>query len=111
MTTVTEARWPNAGYLWVSGRKKIAYDELSLPEWVVGQLYNVFHIQDPDVAKHALLHVILALKDATSLHVRSSWMHKVEQGINSWEDSIQWLLNRLSASQVAKASSRIVNEQ
>ena len=35
-----EARWPNEGYLGVNGKKRIAYDELSLPEWAVGQLYN-----------------------------------------------------------------------
>ena len=47
-----EARWPNEGYLGVNGKKRIAYDELSLPEWAVGQLYNVFHIQDPTTARH-----------------------------------------------------------
>ena len=110
------ARWPNEGYLGVNGKKRIAYDELSLPEWAVGQSYNVFHIQDPTTARHALLQVILALKDATSLPweaVRSAWensMHEVEQGTLTWEDNVQWSLNRLSASQIAMANSRTINQ-
>ena len=102
---VPELRWPNKGYLGVNAKKRILYDDLSLPEWAVGQLSNVFHIQDTNLARQALLQVILALKDATSLPwetVRSAWgnsMHEIEQlGTLSWEDNIQWSLNRLSAS-------------
>ena len=67
VTAGPELKWPNEGFLGVNGKKKIPYDELTLPEWVVGQLYNVFHIQDPSLARQALLQVILAIRDATSL--------------------------------------------
>ena len=82
----------------------------------MGQLNNVVHIQDPSTAKHTLLQVILALKDATLLPweaVKSAWgnsMHEVEQGTLTWEDSVQWSLNRLSASQIAMANMHTVNQ-
>ena len=116
VTAAPELRWPTEGFLGVIGKKRASYDELSLPEWAVGQLNNVFHIQDPSTAKHALLQVILALKDAISLPcgaVRSAWgnsMHEVEQGTLTWEDSVQWSLNRLSASQVTMANSCAINQ-
>ena len=116
VTSIPELRWPNEGYLGVSAKKRIPYDDLSVTEWAVGQLSNVFHIQDTNLARQALLQVILALKDATSLPweaVRSAWgnsMHEIEQGTLSWEDNVQWSLNRLSASQIALANARTVNQ-
>ena len=61
--------------------------------------------------KEALMQVILAAKEATSLPwstVRSAWatsMHEVEQGTLSWADTTQWAINRLSALQVAMVNS------
>ena len=100
VTAAPELRWPNERFLGVSGKKGIPYDDLSLSDLAVGQLSNVFHIQDASFARQALLQVILVLKDATSLTweaVRSAWgnsMREVEQGTLSWEDSVQWSLNR-----------------
>ena len=54
----------------------IVYDDLSLTQWAVGQLSNIYQMKDVTVSKQALLQVILALKDATSLPwqaVRSAW--------------------------------------
>ena len=65
--TIPEYRWPNEGYHTGAGKKKVAYDDLTLPQWPVGQLSNIFHMKDPITAKHALLQVILAMKYATSL--------------------------------------------
>ena len=38
-----------------------------MAQWVTGQLNNVYNMKDPLTAKHTLLQVILAVKDATSL--------------------------------------------
>ena len=117
ITSGPELRWPNEGYQGVSGKKRTLYDELSLPEWAVGQRMNIFHIQDPAIIKKALLQTILALKDATSLPwqaVRAAYansMHDMEQGILTWDDQMQWSLNRLSASQIAMANTNIVTTQ
>ena len=117
ITSGLELRWPNEGYQGTNGKKRTLYDELSLPEWVVGQLRNIYHIQDPAIVKKALLQTILALKDTTSLPwqaVRAAYansMHDMEQGFLTWDDQMQWSLNRLSASQIAMANANIVTTQ
>ena len=62
-----ELRWPNEGHHGINGKKQTMYDELSLPEWAVGQLTNICHIQDQVTSKKALPETIMALKNATSL--------------------------------------------
>ena len=67
-------------------------------------------MRDQTTARHALLQVILAMKDATSLPwtaVRSDWamsMHDLEEGNLHWSDATQWLLNRISAAQISMAN-------
>ena len=108
--TTPEYRWPNEGYHAPAGKKKVAYDDLTLPQWTVGQLSNIFYMKDPKTVKHALLQVILAMKDATSLPwpaVRGAWatsMHDLEEGHLGWQDATQWSINRLSSSQISMAS-------
>ena len=69
------------------------------------------------MVKKALLQTILALKDTTSLPwqaVRAAYansMHDMEQGFPTWDDQMQWSLNRLSASQIAMANANIVTTQ
>ena len=115
-TALPEYRWPNEGYHGSKGKKRVLYDDLSLPQWAVGQLTNVHQIQDPTLLRQALLQVILALRDATSLPwqaVRDAWshsMHDIEEGHLTWADSIQWAINRLSASQIAMANSQIASQ-
>ena len=110
--TTPEYRWPNEGYHAPAGKKKVAYDDLTLPQWAVGQLSNIFYMSDPTTAKHALLQVILAMKDATSLPwpaVRGAWatsMHDLEEGHLGWQDATQWSINHLSSSQISMASSQ-----
>ena len=75
VTAIPERRWANEGY---HGRRKVAFDDLTLPEWAAGQLSKVLQIQDQSTVKSALLQVILSLKDAASLlwaTVRSAWAH------------------------------------
>ena len=97
--------WPNEGFHASNGKRRVTYDELSMPQWVSGQLSNIYAISDPTLLKQALLQVIHAMRDAVSLPlptVRAAWassMHQVEEGHLSWTDSTQWAINRLSASQ------------
>ena len=115
--SIPELRWPNEGFYSMQGKKRSTYDKLSIPEWAVGQLTNIFHMQNPDTVKKALLQTILALKDATSLPwpaVRAAYgtsTHKVELGNLSWGDQLQWAINRLSASQIAMANTHISTNQ
>ena len=117
ITSIHELRWPNEGYHNTSGKKRIVYDDFSLPEWAVGQLNIIYQIQDPVIAKKALLQTIMTLKDATSLPwvaVRSAYansMHEMEPGTLTWDDQTQWSLNRLSASKIAMANANISSSQ
>ena len=91
------------------------YDDLSLSQWAVGQLINVHQIQDSTLLRQALLKVILALRDETSLPcqaARDTWghsMHDIEEGRLTRADSTQWAINRLSASQIAMANSQVTS--
>ena len=86
VNTLPENRWPNKGFHASTGKKRVRYDDLTLPQWITGQLSNIYHMRDQTTAGHALLQVILAMKDATSLPwtaVRSAWamsMHDLEEG-------------------------------
>ena len=117
INTPPHLRWPNERYNGNLGKKRILYDELTVAQWVTGQLTNVYHISDPNLAKQALLQVIQSMRDATSLPwgaVRSAWassMHSVEEGHLGWGDTTQWAINRLSSSQIAMASSQASQPQ
>ena len=117
VTAVPELRWPNEGFHGIGGRKRTLYDDLTIQEWAVGQLSNVYHIQNPLLVKQVLLQVILSLRDATSLPwqaVRSALgnsMHEVEQGSLQWADATRWAINRLSTSQIAMANASQVSSQ
>ena len=65
--TAPEFCWPNEGCHGQTGKKKTVYDDLTLNRWITGQLTNIYHMKDLTTARHALLQVILAMKDATSL--------------------------------------------
>ena len=56
---------------WV-GEKRALYDDLNMQEWAVGQLSNIYHIQDPNTEKQSLPQVILSLRDAISLTLAGS---------------------------------------
>ena len=117
VVSIPELRWPNEGFYSMQGKKQSTYDELSIPEWAVGQLTNIFHMQNPDTVKKALLQTILALKDATSLpwpavRAYGTSMHEVELGNLSCGDQMQWAINRLSASQIAMPNTHVsMNQQ
>ena len=48
VTAIPECRLGNEGYY---GRRKVAFDDLTLPEWATGQLSNKLQIQDQSTAK------------------------------------------------------------
>ena len=112
-----ERRWPNEGYHGSNGKKRLLYDDLSMPQWVAGQLTNILHMQDPLTSKQALTQVVCARKDAVSLPftaVKNAWacsMHELEEGNLSWADSTQWALKRLSASQVSLVNAQSVSQK
>ena len=105
-------RWPSEGLVFASHSKKPAYDELTVPQWVSGQLSNVLLIDDPTIARNVLTQVVLAMKDVVSLPwqvVRSAWavsMTEIEEGHLGWADSTQWSLIRISNSQLAVMNSQ-----
>ena len=109
VTAATHLRWPNEGYHASNGKKRVLYDDLPLPQWIAGQLSNIYAISDPTLSKQALLQVIHAMRDAASLSwptVRAAWassMHQIEEGDLTWPNATQWAINRLSASQIALA--------
>ena len=117
VTTVPELRWPNEGFHGIGGLKRTLHDDLTIQEWAVGQLSNVYHIQDPILVKQVLLQVILSLRDVTSLPWQAVWsawgnsMHKIKQGSLQWADAMQWALNRLSTSQIAMANASQISSQ
>ena len=43
------------------------YDKLSLPQWVAGQLLNIYHIKDHELARLALLQITHSMRDAMPL--------------------------------------------
>ena len=113
--TAPEFRWPSEGFHCLTVKKKVTYDDLTLPQSVTGQLTNIYHMNDQTTARQALLQVILAMKDATSLPwtaVKNAWatsMHDLEEGHLSWDNSTQWAINRLSASQISMANSQVTH--
>ena len=110
-----ETRWANEGFHGGQGKKRVMYDDLSLTQWAVWQLSNVYEMKDTVVPKQRLLQVLLALKDATSLpwqvikSVCATSMHEIEDGSLTWADATQWSLNRPSASQIAMANANIAS--
>ena len=113
--TAPEFRWPNEGFHGQTGKNKVTYDDLTLPQWVTGQLTNIYHMKDQTTARQALLQVILGMKDATSLPwtaVRNAWatsLHDLEEGHLAWDNSTQWAINRLRASQISMANSQVTH--
>ena len=60
-------RWPNEGLVTASHLKKPAYDDLSLAQWVSGQLANILQIEDHVLARNVLIQMAASMKDAVSL--------------------------------------------
>ena len=57
--------------------KKPAYDNLSLAQWVSGQLVNVLLIEDHVLSKNILTQMAASMRDAVLLPwpaVRSAWV-------------------------------------
>ena len=90
---------------------RLIYDDLSMPQWVAGQLTNILHMQDHATSRQALIQVIAAMKDAASIPFTAvkiacaRSMHELKEGNLTWNDSTQWEQNRLSALQVSLINS------
>ena len=115
-TAPPELRWPNEGFVGGANRKRLSYDDMSIPQWVAGQLNNISQIQDNNLLRLVLDQVIAAMRDASSLPwsaVRGAWassMHDMEEGRLTWRDTTQWAINRLSNAQVAMVNSQAVSQ-
>ena len=77
-----EFKWPNEGYITNSSVKNPAYDDLSMAQWVAGQLHNISQVEDPMLMK-------LMLQQVT--------------------DQTQWSLNRINSSQIAVLNGQAVS--
>ena len=81
-----EFKWPNEVYITNSSVKKPAYDDMSMAQWVAGQLHNISQVEDPMVVKLMLQQVILSIRDAVTIPwaaVRVAWgisMTQLEEG-------------------------------
>ena len=115
-TAPPKLRWPNEGFFGGANRKRLSYDDMSMPQWVAGQLNNISQIQDNNLLRLVLDQVIAAMQDASSLPwvaVRGAWassMQDMEQGRLTWRDTTQWAINRLSNAQVAMLNSQTVSQ-
>ena len=58
-------RWPNEGLVSNSHLKKPQYDDLSIAQWISGQLNNVLLIEDNATLRNVLTQVAMAMKDAS----------------------------------------------
>ena len=107
-------RWPNEGLVSASHLRKPAYDDLTLAQWVSGQLANILLIEDHTLSRNMLTQMAASMKDAVSLPwpaVRSAWavsMTDIEEGSLSWADSMQWSINRISNTQLAMHNTQSV---
>ena len=69
ITVQPHLRWPNEGFHDSNGKKHLTYDKLSLPQWVAGQLTNIYAMSDPVQVKQAELHnTILCTCDITNVY-------------------------------------------
>ena len=109
-------RWPNEGLVVTSHFKKPAYDELNMAQWISVQLNNILLVEENTTLRNILTQVSMAMRDAVSLPwpmVRSAWvvsMMDIEEGRISWNDSMQWSLNRIGNSQLAVLNSNSVSQ-
>ena len=67
ITVQPHLRWPNEDFHASNGKKRLTYDELSLPQWVAGQLTNIYTMSDPVEVEQAILQMTLTMRDAASL--------------------------------------------
>ena len=100
-------KWPNESCLTGSVRKRTAYDDLTLGQFVVGFVFNVLETTNPEMRKSMLLELVETVKLAENL----SWpiargafavaMHRVEEEATVWGDTRYFAENRLTYSQTA----------
>ena len=62
-----EMRWPNESYVCKNSRTPPKFDELSLAQFVTGQLTNIMEIQDMTLLRQMMLQLLLFTRDAVNL--------------------------------------------
>ena len=84
--SLAHTRWPNESCLVGAGRKRLAYDDLTMGQFVTGFFNNIMETQSPELSKCMLTELSETIKLAENL----SWpialgafatsMHKIEDG-------------------------------
>ena len=96
-------------------KKRLTCDKLTLSQWRAGRLFNIYHVNDHTLTRQALMQVIHSMRDAVSLlwmamsNSYATSMHKIEEDTLQWDNSTQWALNLLRASQVTMNSQAITH--
>ena len=106
-------RWPNELCLVGTKRKRPAYDDLSLGQFIIGFVNNIMEIQSAELSKCMFVELSETMKLAQNL----SWpiergafatsMHKIEDGTLAWNNNRQLADNRLTFSQSAVFSGSV----
>ena len=110
-------RWPNQGLLVGQSSRRRGYDDLSLPQWVCGQLTNVRQVNDLQTVRAMISQMIESMKDACWMpwhQVREAYahsMHEMEEGRLTWDDSVQWSLNRLNIDRGSNHNDQSINTE
>ena len=110
-----QVRWPNEGVAPTGGAQRLKYDELSIPQWVAGEISNLLQVEDSRIQRYMLLQVRNSMRDAMSLPwsvVRSAFamsMHEIEEGRLTWADHLTWSMNRMETSQALLLAANTAN--
>ena len=77
-----EFKWQHEGYITNSSVNKPAYNDMSMAQWVAGQLHNISQVEDPMLVKLMLQQVTLSIRDAVALvldlpFVLHSWINRI----------------------------------
>ena len=59
-------RFPNKGFQASTGKKRLTYDKMSIPQWVAEQLINIHAMSDLIQMKEAVLQMTFSMRDAAS---------------------------------------------
>ena len=106
-------RWQNESCPVGAGRKRPAFDDLTMGQFVIGFLNNIMDTQHQDLSRH----MMVELNETIKLTENWSWpiargafalsMHKIEEGSLVWSNSRQLANNHLTYSQSAVFSGSV----
>ena len=67
VTALPQYRWPNEGVPADTKRRKVAYDDLSISQWVAGQASNILLTRDYETQMRMLNQLILTMQDTITM--------------------------------------------